>query len=70
MLSNDELDQVSFAITDINTLVKEKFASLDRQRHRSRTNGTATSRQLESMGVDDVIATYQQAYDRFQQGGE
>ena len=27
MLSNEELDQVSFANTDINTLVKEKFAS-------------------------------------------
>ena len=26
--------------------------------------------QLESMGVEDVTATYQQAYDRFQSGGE
>lgn len=69
MLSNEELDQVSFANTDINTLVKEKFASWI-------VNGTIDSEwgayvsQLETLGVDDVIATYQQAYDRFQEGGE
>jgi putative aldouronate transport system substrate-binding protein len=69
MLSNDELDQVSFATTDINTLVKEKFASWI-------VNGTVDDEwdgyvsQLESMGIDDVIATYQNAYDRFQQGGK
>ena len=27
-------------------------------------------RSCRSMGIDDVVATYQQAYDRFQQGGE
>jgi putative aldouronate transport system substrate-binding protein len=69
LLSNDELEQVSFAVTDINTLVKEKFASWI-------VNGTVGGEwdgyvsQLESMGVDDVIATYQAAYDRFQQGGK
>ncbi|WP_243077169.1 ABC transporter substrate-binding protein [Microbacterium sp. SS28] len=69
MLSNEELDQVSFANTDINTLVKEKFASWV-------VNGTidgewdAYVSQLQTLGVEDVIATYQQAYDRFQQGGE
>lgn len=69
MLSNDELDRVSFANTDINTLVKEKFASWI-------VNGNVDSEwdayvsQLQTLGVDDVVATYQQAYDRFQQGGE
>lgn len=69
LLSNDELDRVSFALTDINTLVKEKFAAWI-------VNGTVEDEwdsyvsQLESMGVEDVTATYQQAYDRFQSGGE
>ena len=69
LLSNEELEQVSFATTDINTLVKEKFAAWI-------VDGTIDSEwdayvsQLESLGVDDVIATYQQAYDRFQEGGE
>jgi len=69
MLSNEELDQVSFANTDINTLVKEKFASWI-------VNGTigaewdAYVSQLQTLGVEDVVATYQRAYDRFQQGGE
>lgn len=69
MLSNEELDQVSFANADINTLVKEKFASWI-------VNGTIDSEwdayvsQLQTLGVEDVVATYQQAYDRFQQGGK
>lgn len=69
MLSNEELDRVSFANADINTLVKEKFASWI-------VNGTidgewdAYVSQLDSLGVDEVISTYQEAYDRFQQGGE
>jgi putative aldouronate transport system substrate-binding protein len=69
MLSTEELDQTSFAVTDINALVKEKFAAWI-------VNGTVDKEwdgyvsQLESLGVDDVISTYQQAYDRFQKGGE
>jgi putative aldouronate transport system substrate-binding protein len=69
LLSNEELEQVSFPQTDINSLVKEKFASWI-------ANGTIDDEwdgyvsQLDSMGVDDVIGVYQQAYDRFQQGGE
>lgn len=69
MLSNDELDRVSFANTDINTLVKEKFAAWI-------VDGTVEDEwdayvsQLQTLGVDDVIATYQEAYDRFQEGGE
>ena len=69
MLSNEELDQVSFANTDINTLVKEKFASWI-------VNGTiddewdAYVSQLQTLGVEDVVATYQQAYDRYQKVGE
>ncbi len=69
LLSNEELEQVSFVQTDINALVKEKFASWV-------ANGTVEQEwegyvsQLESMGVQDVVGVYQQAYDRFQQGGE
>ena len=69
MLSIDELDKVSFAETDIKTLVKEQFASWI-------LNGTVGTEwdayvsQLESLGVDEVTATYQQAYDRYQKGGE
>ncbi|AEG44851.1 ABC transporter substrate-binding protein [Isoptericola variabilis] len=69
LLSNEELEQVSFVETDINALVKEKFASWV-------ANGTIEQEwegyvsQLESMGVQDVVGVYQQAYDRFQQGGE
>ncbi|GAA1701738.1 extracellular solute-binding protein [Microcella alkalica] len=64
MLSNEELDTVSFAQTDINTLVKEKFASWI-------VNGTVNDEwdgylaQLESLGIEDVVNVYQQAYDRF-----
>lgn len=69
MLSNEELDRVTFASTDINTLVKEKFASW------IVTGGIegewdAYVTQLEGLGVDDVVATYQEAYDRFQKGGK
>ncbi len=69
LLSNEELEQVSFPQTDINALVKEKFAAWI-------ANGTIAEEwdgyvsQLNSMGVEDVIGVYQQAYDRFQQGGE
>lgn len=69
MLSNEELDKVTFPNTDINTLVKEKFASWI-------VNGTIEAEwdayvsQLQTLGVEDVVATYQQAYDRFRQGGE
>ena len=69
LLSNEELDQVSFALTDINTLVKEKFAAWV-------VNGNVAGEwdgyvsQLQNLGVDDVTGVYQQAYDRFQEGGE
>jgi putative aldouronate transport system substrate-binding protein len=69
MLSNEELEQVSFVQTDINTLVKEKFATWI-------VNGNVDAEwdsylsQLDSLGVDEVVNVYQQAHDRFQQGGE
>jgi len=65
MLSNEELDQISFVQADINTLVLEKFASWI-------ANGTIDAEwdayvtQLDQMGVNDVISVYQQAYDRYQ----
>ncbi|MEP7763832.1 ABC transporter substrate-binding protein [Sanguibacter sp. 25GB23B1] len=69
MLSNEELDQVSFAQTDVNTLVKEKFASwIVNDTLDAEWDGYVS--QLESMGVADITAVYQDAYDRFQQGGE
>ncbi|MFI2104533.1 ABC transporter substrate-binding protein [Isoptericola sp. NPDC019693] len=64
LLSNDELDKVSYPETDIKTLVKEKFAAWI-------VDGTIDGEwdgyvsQLQSLGVDEVTATYQQAYDRF-----
>lgn len=69
LLSNEELDRVGLATTDINTLVKEKFASWIVNGNVD-TEWDAYVSQLDSLGVDDVIATYQQAYDRFQKGGE
>lgn len=69
LLSNEELDRVGFANTDINALVKEKFASwVVNNNIDSEWDGYLS--QLQTLGVDDVIATYQEAYDRFQQGGE
>jgi len=68
LLSTDELDRTSFVVTDINSLVKEKFASwIVEGTVGAEWDGYVST--LESMGVDDVTATYQQAYDRFQQGG-
>ncbi|WP_353952250.1 ABC transporter substrate-binding protein [Knoellia sp. S7-12] len=64
LLSNEELEKVSYPQTDINALVKEKFATWV-------VKGTVASEwsgyvsQLESMGIKDVVATYQTAYDRF-----
>jgi putative aldouronate transport system substrate-binding protein len=69
LLSNEELDRVSFATTDINTLVKEKFASwIVKGNIDSEWDGYVA--QLKTLGVDDVVSTYQDAYDRFQKGGE
>ncbi|KQZ07196.1 sugar ABC transporter substrate-binding protein [Microbacterium sp. Root53] len=69
MLSNEELDQISLTVPEINALVKEKFASwVVKGGIDSEWDGYVS--QLQTMGVDDVIGVYQQAYDRFQQGGE
>ncbi|QLD11613.1 ABC transporter substrate-binding protein [Microbacterium oleivorans] len=64
LLSNEELDVVSFANTDINTLVKEKFASWVVNANVD-DEWDAYVAQLRDLGIDDVVATYQQAYDRF-----
>ncbi|GAA1379382.1 extracellular solute-binding protein [Luteococcus sanguinis] len=69
LLSNEELEQVTDPVTDINTLVKEKFATWV-------VKGTIDSEwdayvaKLKSIGIDEVTGVYQQAYDRFksQQG--
>lgn len=64
MMSNEELDQISQPMTDINTLIKQKFASWI-------VNGTvdaewdAYTAQLASMGLPDIIGVYQTAYDRY-----
>ncbi|PPF83704.1 sugar ABC transporter substrate-binding protein [Pseudoclavibacter sp. RFBJ3] len=69
LLSNEELDQTAFALTDINSLVKEKFASWVVNGNIDAEWESYTS-QLEGLGVAEVTDIYQQAYDRFQQGGE
>lgn len=69
LLSNEELDQTAFALTDINSLVKEKFASWVVNGNIGAEWETYTA-QLDGLGVAEVTDIYQQAYDRFQQGGE
>lgn len=65
LLSNEELEKVSYPQTDINALVKEKFATWV-------VKGTIGAEwsgylaQLDSMGIKDVIATYQAAHNRYQ----
>lgn len=69
MLSNEELDQVSFPTADINTLVLEKFASwIVNDNVDEEWDGYL--QQLDQLGVDDVTGIYQEAYDRFTSGGE
>lgn len=67
LLSNEELDQVSYAQTDINTLVKEKFASWVVQGGIDKEWDGYVS-QLQTLGVEDVTGVYQDAYDRYQDG--
>lgn len=65
LLSNDELEKVSYAQTDINALVKEKFATwVAKGNVGAEWSGYVA--QLDSMGIKDVVATYQAAYDRYQ----
>lgn len=67
LLSNEELDQVSYAQTDINTLVKEKFASWVVQGGIDEEWDGYVS-QLRTLGVEDVTGVYQDAYDRYEDG--
>lgn len=65
MLSIEELDATAYVLNDINEMVKEKFAtwivdgSIDQQ-------WDDYLAQLETLGIDEVVSTYQQAYDRFE----
>lgn len=68
MLSNEELDQISLAVPDINSLVLEKFASWIVNDNVA-DEWDAYVAQLDQLGVSDVTAVYQQAYDRFTSGG-
>ncbi len=69
LLSNEELEKVNDPMTDITTLVKEKFAtwvvkgSIDAE-------WDAYVSKLKSIGLDDAMKVYQDAYDRYkkQQG--
>lgn len=66
MLSVEELEKVSNAQTDIQARVKEKFASwIVKGNVDSEWN--AYLAELDTMGIKDVVATYQAAYDRFTQ---
>ncbi|GAA4890452.1 extracellular solute-binding protein [Tessaracoccus lubricantis] len=64
MLSNEELQQINDAQTEINTLVGRKFATWI-------VDGTIDAEwdayvaQLEQMGLSKVIEVYQTAYDRY-----
>jgi len=69
MLSNEELEQVTFPQADITTLVKEKFASWIVKDTVDDEWGAYVS-QLKTMGIEDITAVYQQAYDRSQQTAE
>jgi putative aldouronate transport system substrate-binding protein len=64
LLSNEELERVNLPQTDINSLIKEKFATWTVEGTIEQEWDAYTS-QLDSLGVGDVIAAYQEAYDRF-----
>lgn len=64
LLSNEELDKVSYPLTDINTLVKEKFATWIVNGNIEKEWDSYTS-QLDTLGVSEVTSVYQEAYERF-----
>lgn len=64
LLSNDELEQVNNPQTDINALIKEKFATwIVKGGIDAEWDGYVSK--LKSMGIDDVMGVYQAAYDRY-----
>ena len=69
MLSNEELDQVSFPQADINTLVLEKFASWV-VKDTVESDWDTYLQQLDQLGIEGITGVYQTAYDRFAAGGE
>lgn len=64
MLSNDELQQVNSVQTDISTLVKQKIAKWVVSGGIDQEWDSYVS-QLNSIGLEKMMAVYQQAYDRF-----
>lgn len=67
MLSNDELQRIDIPMADVHTLVTEKFASwIVNDNVDAEWDSYIT--QLQSLGIDDIMETYQQAYDRFMEG--
>ncbi|WP_449371849.1 hypothetical protein [Arthrobacter psychrolactophilus] len=64
-LSNEELQQISSIETDVTSLTKQKLAKWIVQGGvEAEWDGYVS--QLKSIGLDRMIETYQQAYDRFQ----
>lgn len=64
MLSVDELNTVSTIEADITTLVTEKIATwIVKGGIEQEWDGYVS--QLESIGLSEVLAAYQAAYDRF-----
>lgn len=64
-LSNEELQQISSIETDVKSLTKQKLAKWIVQGGvEAEWDGYVS--QLKSIGLDRMIETYQQAYDRFQ----
>lgn len=65
LMSNEELDRIAQPMTDINTLVKQKLASWVVNGNIDAEWDTFT-KQLDSMGLPDIMSVYQEAYDRYQ----
>ena len=55
---------MSYPLTDINTLVKEKFATWIVNGNIEKEWDSYTS-QLDTLGVSEVTSVYQKAYERF-----
>lgn len=66
LLSNDELQMITDPQTDITALVKEKFATwIVKGNIDAEWDGYVAK--LQSMGLEDVMKVYQDAYDRYKE---
>ena len=63
-LTTEESESISSRYTDINTLVQE-FTSKVIIGEESLDNWDSFVANIKSMGIDEIVATYQAAYDRY-----